>query len=59
MFNGGDEYKIKHGIETIVENSAPEFLKDLQDKRVSIQFRQFGKNNFWKKKRPWKRKRRF
>jgi len=45
IFNGGTEYDIFHGIDEIRANTCPLHLPDLTDMRVSIQFRQTGKND--------------
>jgi len=46
LFNGGTEYNIQHGINTIVEGTCPAFIPaKYQDKRISLQFRQTLRND--------------
>jgi len=45
VFNGGTEYDIFHGITEILANTCPIHLPEITDMRVSIQFRQTGKND--------------
>ncbi len=46
VFNGGTEYDIFHGIDTIVEGSCPSHLsQELGESRVSLQMRQTERND--------------
>ena len=52
VFNGGTEYDIKHGIDNVLENTAPSFLPELQNYRLSVQLRQSERNdNLWPNQR--------
>ena len=52
VFNGGTEYDIKHGIDNVLENTAPSFLTELNDHRLSVQLRQSERNdNLWPNQR--------
>lgn len=45
VFNGGTEWNIFHGIDTIVANTAPQFLPTLSESRISLQLRQTERND--------------
>ena len=45
VFNGGTEWGIYHGIDTIVAGSTPEWLPELAAARLSLQLRQSERND--------------
>jgi len=46
VFNGGTEYNIMHGIDSINPNTCPNFFpEEIHDQRISIQFRQTLRND--------------
>jgi hypothetical protein len=45
VFNGGTEWGIYHGIDTVVAGSTPEWLPELASARLSLQLRQSERND--------------
>jgi hypothetical protein len=45
VFNGGTEWDVYHGIDTIVPDSSPEWLPELATHRLSLQLRQSERND--------------